>query len=201
MCFAATLLALTAASAPAGNVTLAWDPVIDAGLRGYIVYYTAVTGTNSPPLGLNAAAYDTGIDVGNTTTYTVQDLLDGIRYRFAVSAYDGERVESDYSNEVSAIVPFAALVADFDASTRTGAAPLAMNFINTSVGAVATSAWTFGDGGTSNVQHPSHVYTIPGVYTVRLSVTGPDGSSAKTVEGCVVVSPPAVGKPLPKGPS
>jgi gliding motility-associated-like protein len=31
--------------------------------------------------------------------------------------------------------------------------------------------WDFGDGTTSNVQHPTHYYSTPGLYTVRLIVT------------------------------
>jgi PKD repeat protein len=32
-------------------------------------------------------------------------------------------------------------------------------------------AWTFGDGGTSSAQNPSHTYNIPGKFTVVLTVT------------------------------
>ena len=45
-----------------------------------------------------------------------------------------------------------------------------VNFGNASVGAVS-SEWDFGDGGTSVVSTPSHIYTAPGSYTVRLIVT------------------------------
>jgi hypothetical protein len=31
--------------------------------------------------------------------------------------------------------------------------------------------WTFGDGGTSNLQNPNHYYSSPGTYTVTLEVT------------------------------
>lgn len=35
---------------------------------------------------------------------------------------------------------------------------------------VSSYSWDFGDGGTSTVKNPSHLYTAPGFYTVRLAV-------------------------------
>lgn len=37
--------------------------------------------------------------------------------------------------------------------------------------------WEFGDGGTSEEQDPSHVYTRPGLYTVSLTVTAQNGQT------------------------
>jgi gliding motility-associated-like protein len=53
----------------------------------------------------------------------------------------------------------------------------AFNFTNTSVACVGTftSSWDFGDGTTSNLQNPSHVYTSPGNYSVLLTITTPTG--------------------------
>ena len=65
-----------------------------------------------------------------------------------------------------------------------------MNFTNSSTGTISTYAWTFGDGGISNTASPSHVYSIPGVYSVRLTVTGPGGSNTKTATNYVTVAAP-----------
>jgi gliding motility-associated-like protein len=46
----------------------------------------------------------------------------------------------------------------------------------TSNGTIASYAWSFGDGGTSALQNPTHIYTGPGLYTVRLIV--------RTTNGC-----------------
>ena len=51
-------------------------------------------------------------------------------------------------------------------------------------------AWDFGDGNTSTVQHPTHVYTKKGLYTVTLTVTGgdPDGlTDTFTREGYISI--------------
>lgn len=40
---------------------------------------------------------------------------------------------------------------------------------------IVSYAWTFGDGGTSNQQNPTHTYTAAGTYAVGLKITGMDG--------------------------
>jgi PKD repeat protein len=59
----------------------------------------------------------------------------------------------------------------FDA-TATGAAPL-------------TFAWTFGDGGTSNLEDPTHVYAGNGCYPVTLTVSNACGEDIWTGEVCI----------------
>ncbi|MDD1666982.1 MAG: PKD domain-containing protein, partial [Methanomicrobiales archaeon] len=50
-------------------------------------------------------------------------------------------------------------------------------FLDTSTGTVSGWSWDFGDGETSSMQSPMHVYTSPGVYTVNLSVCNDAGCS------------------------
>ena len=162
------LLLLTGTQALAGSISLAWDPVGDPRLAGYKVYY-----------GTSSRNYSGQIDVGNVTTRTVSGLTDGAKYYFAVTAYDGSRIESGFSNEVVGTVPSAVPVANFTASTTTGVAPLAMNFTSTSTGTISTYAWTFGDGTASSSQNPAKTYSSAGTYTVSLTVTGPPGRTPR----------------------
>ena len=80
----------------AGQANLAWDPPdISTDVTGYMIHYGTASGT-----------YSQAIDVGNTTSYTVSNLIDGQTYYFAVTAYNAVGYESVYSNEVSiAIAP------------------------------------------------------------------------------------------------
>ncbi|MDZ7331997.1 MAG: PKD domain-containing protein [candidate division KSB1 bacterium] len=59
-------------------------------------------------------------------------------------------------------------VAHFDASIMSGAAPLEVKFINLSSETATAWRWNFGDGTSSNEASPTHVYSIPGNYTVQL---------------------------------
>jgi PKD repeat protein len=48
-------------------------------------------------------------------------------------------------------------------------------------------SWTFGDGGTSTAQNPSHPYTIPGNYTVSLTVTDSTGATCSDTTIAVII--------------
>jgi gliding motility-associated-like protein len=63
-------------------------------------------------------------------------------------------------------------VAAFTSTDTNKCAGQTVNFINNSTGTALTYNWSFGDGGTSTAANPSHIYTAPGNYTVRLITTG-----------------------------
>jgi len=79
----------------------------------------------------------------------------------------------------------------FTGTPLAGAAPLPVQFLDLSTGAVTSWSWTFGDGATSTDASPSHTYTTPGTYTVALTETGPGGTSIRTRTDYVVVLHPA----------
>jgi predicted CXXCH cytochrome family protein len=58
-------------------------------------------------------------------------------------------------------------------------------------GAGATWSWTFGDGGVSTLQNPTHVYVAAGTYTVTLTVTRTSGglSATMTRSDYIIVNP------------
>lgn len=64
------------------------------------------------------------------------------------------------------------LIASFtmsaDSLCQTNATPV--QFTNTSTGFYAASHWDFGDGATSTLQNPTHVYSLAGAHQVRLVI-------------------------------
>jgi len=62
------------------------------------------------------------------------------------------------------------MCSNFQATPTEGAAPLHVGFADTSSGEVSSWHWEFGDGNTSDSQHPSHTYATPDAYTVTLTV-------------------------------
>ncbi|MBC6934204.1 MAG: PKD domain-containing protein, partial [Chloroflexi bacterium] len=90
---------------------------------------------------------------------------------------------------ISATQPAAAPVAAFTANPTSGDAPLTVQFTNQSSGQNLTHNWDFGDGQTSNEVNPSHTFTNPGNYTVRLSVSNEGGTN--TAEAQISVNQPA----------
>jgi hypothetical protein len=77
---------------------LDWDAVMAPNVSGYRVYYGTASGTYFQARGA-------GLNVGNTTNYTVTGLTSGTRYYFAVTVYDNLGNESDFSNEVFKDIP------------------------------------------------------------------------------------------------
>ncbi|HEX6426692.1 MAG TPA: PKD domain-containing protein, partial [Niastella sp.] len=63
----------------------------------------------------------------------------------------------------------------------------------TAVDGIASYLWDFGDGTTSTLQNPTHIYNSTGKYDIKLTITTNGGCTATTteVEGVKVGTPPA----------
>ncbi len=80
-------------------------------------------------------------------------------------------------------------VAAFNVSPSSGDAPLAVAFNNVSSGSIATYAWDFGNGNTSTAKDPpNETYSVPGSYSVSLSVS--NGLVTSTATRTVTVTTP-----------
>ena len=85
-------------------------------------------------------------------------------------------IKTDYITVISTTNPTANFVAD----TTSGYAPLTVNFTDQSTqgtGIIVEWKWYFGDGDSSSVQNPTHIYDNPGIYTVSLTVTDENDST------------------------
>ncbi len=75
----------------AASVTLRWQANSEPDIAGYNLYYGTASRSYGPPM-----------PTGNTTSYTVDNLVEGQTYYFALTALDTSGNESGYSSEITA---------------------------------------------------------------------------------------------------
>lgn len=84
------------------------------------------------------------------------------------------------------------LSAFITAKPLVGGVPLPVVFSGQfSTGSIVSYAWNFGDGATGQGQNISHTFASQGTYTVTLTVTGADGTTASS-SVTIVASAPAI---------
>jgi polygalacturonase/PKD repeat protein len=79
--------------------------------------------------------------------------------------------------------------ASFTESALGGAAPLTVNFADTSSGGPTAWFWAFGDGGTSTSESPSYTYVSPGAWTASLIASNANGASGPFTQTINVYDP------------
>jgi len=97
-------------------------------------------------------------------------------YTFTVTVDDGQQTASKQFD----LTVNVQLVADFEANPTSGKAPLDVTFTDKSTGNPTSWEWDFDNDGNvdSTVQNPTHTYSNPGWYTVKLTVS--DGATSDT---------------------
>ncbi len=88
--FVSVILFISITNSFAAQITLTWDTSTADDIAGYKIYY-----------GNSSRNYNSIVDVGNQTSYTISDLVDGNTYFIAVTAYDMNGNESGFSKEKS----------------------------------------------------------------------------------------------------
>ncbi|WP_292754764.1 PKD domain-containing protein, partial [Methanobacterium sp.] len=78
-------------------------------------------------------------------------------------------------------------VANFTADKTSGSDSLTVKFTDSSSNYPTSWTWDFGDGTTSTEQNPTHTYSAPGTYTVKLTATNLAGSDTMTKTGYITV--------------
>jgi PKD repeat protein len=79
--------------------------------------------------------------------------------------------------------------AEFTAQPRTGDPPLTVQFTDLSLNNPTAWEWSFGDGGRSNDRNPSHIYTSPGSYNVKLKASNSKGTDTETKAHYIFIQP------------
>ncbi len=135
-------------------------------------------GTVSGPAGITTYSWDLGTSA-TPATATGTSVL-GVNY----SAFGDHTITligsylSCTESVSSDIFIFREPSIDFTIAPGGQCAPFTANFIDLSASDTPIQyVWNFGDGASSTVQNPTHVYTIPGVYPITLGIS--------TNEGCI----------------
>jgi hypothetical protein len=81
---------LLAAPASAASIAIAWDRNPEPDVTGYVVLYGTASGR-----------FDSIVDVGGGTTWTLADAVAGRTYYFRVQAYNADGLKSELSSEVT----------------------------------------------------------------------------------------------------
>jgi len=109
---------------------------------------------------------------------------------YYVRAYAVNNAGTSYGNQVSFKTEPAGLapVANFITEETTITAGMPIEFADKSTNTPTGWSWNFGDGGTSLLKNPSHIYSTPGTYTVTLTVTNSFGSDSETKPNYITVN-------------
>jgi PKD repeat protein len=124
--------------------------------------------------------------VGPTHTYAASGT-----YTVSLTVTDTGTGESDTITRTDYVTvsepAYVPVDADFEGAPISGVVPLTVQFTNLSTGDYVTTAWDFGDTGTSSAENPTHTYVAAGSYTVTLTATGPGGTDVEEKVGYIDV--------------
>src|SRR5437016_2838669 len=189
------LLFQLAASVHAQSATLAWDADTDAGVAGYRVYRSELSGVFAPPPLTSSLL--------TTTSFTDSTVQQGHTYYYVVTAVTIIGLESGYSNQVQVDIP--ALVTNQPPTANAGpdqtiTLPATATLIATASddglpNGTLTYQWSVvsGTGVTltpANTATTKATFTAAGTYTLRVTVS--DGQLSGSDDVIVIAKAAAI---------
>lgn len=190
---------------PSGNNTLTrtdyiavTNPAVTAPVASFIATPTSGAAPLLVTLGCNSTGTITNrswdFGVGDGTTSTAQTAVKTYNtagtytVKLTVSNSGGSSTATK-TISTTAMAP----VASFTATPTSGVAPLATTFTNSSTGAISYT-WSFGDNTADSIaQNPTHTFAGAGTYTVKLTATGPTGTTPSTQSETISVTAASAG--------
>lgn len=181
------------------------DALMESGVSVPVADFAAPLTEGASPLEVHFRDLSTGVttswhwDFGDGTTSSAQNPVHTYTQsgRYSVSLTVGNGLGVDVVAKVDyVLVDVIPPIADLEADVTGGLSPLTVQFSDTSAGGPPdTWLWDFGDGTTSSLSSPSHVYTTSGIYDVSLTVSNAYGQDTRVRQGLVAVDwiPPQAG--------
>ena len=112
------------------------------------------------------------------------------KYTIRLNVTDAEGI-TNFAVKDSYINVISSPMADFSYAPKLGRIGEKIQFTDTSTGSPGSWMWDFGDGNTSSLQSPDHVYSAAGVYSVTLKVSNAMGvGTEKTLPVTIVNNKP-----------
>ncbi|MGJ8666955.1 MAG: HYR domain-containing protein [Patiriisocius sp.] len=96
------------------------------------------------------------------------------------------KIMSDF---IKISIPTASFTTNGSNSGAIGCGPLTVNYADTSIGSgapIVSWNWDFGDGTTSTLQNPTHIYEDSGLYNVSLNITDDFGNTDTILKNALV---------------
>ena len=132
-------------------------------------------------LGVNPTVFYTQVSVDDTHPTR------GWPVTLTVTNANGSNTKTINNLVISRLPPIPLVpIADFSGTPLSGAVPLTVVFTDASTVSPTSWLWSFGDGGTSTDQNPTHIYVTAGTYTVSLTATNAHGSNKMTKTNYIV---------------
>ncbi|NLZ31394.1 MAG: PKD domain-containing protein [Methanomicrobiales archaeon] len=175
-----------------------------ASVPAYGYAYSSVYGKGAefPVDALTYTTYHVSINPGYVAVYNINwDLLSTASHDYSnghiVIGYHnvgewGVRANTLIMSSISVDAPSTVPTVNFAAYPPSGHAPLMVSFTDLSQGDISSRYWEFGDGNTSTLQNPAHIYTSPGSYTVNITVTSNDVNYTVSKPDFITALPPQV---------
>jgi PKD repeat protein/endonuclease I len=159
----------------------------------FISYEGVIVATDGPAMGQSSVDIGVAEAADSPVGYSLQLSGTGTTYVDftwqSSAANTSGTVNSGQTLGSGTVAP----TADFSGTPVSGTYPLLVAFNDLSSDSPTSWSWTFGDGGTSTAQNPSHTYTTAGTFTVTLTAGNSAGSDAETKTGYITVDEPAAG--------
>jgi PKD repeat protein/FtsP/CotA-like multicopper oxidase with cupredoxin domain len=142
-----------------------------------------------------AMAFDNSVPGNTQPRYAYRIIAanvvgDNFKYAGSPAGFPTITLKSPAST-INQSQPMVPPTASFTLSPASGRVPLNVTFTDTSTGTPLGWIWDFGDGNyalDNGKQNPSHVYEIPGTYTVTLTAMNTGGKSAVSAPRTVTVT-------------